>query len=68
MASDRYHRIALEMSVDGRGKIFLDGVEVKGFRGVEIKTGYNQATEVKLTMIANVTATIDGAQVEEVTE
>lgn len=47
------------------GTVMLDGVPVKGVRHIDIDAGYNQVTEVTLTLIAAVEMEIDGAQVSQ---
>ena len=45
------------------GKVWLDGIELHGVRGVSAKSEYNAVAEVTITMIAGVTGDIDGALV-----
>lgn len=46
-----------------KGKVLLDGMELKGVRGIEVKTWYNKVTEVTVTFIAGATLAIEDIKV-----
>jgi hypothetical protein len=57
LSSDKYHTIQVVFDAepfDSLRKIVLDGVELRGIREVEIRTRYDDVTEVTITLIANV--------------
>lgn len=70
MANDKFHHIEITLQPFERGHtlgtVKLDGEELSNVRGIKIESGYDQVTEVTLTVIANVTATINGAKVTEI--
>ncbi len=69
MSSDsKYHHFTIEVAAlptEGhtKGKVLMDGIELKGVRGVQLKTWYSEVTEVTLTFIAGATLLIDEIKV-----
>lgn len=64
------HKIQVELKTVNTGKtlgkVLLDDVELVGVRGIAIRAGYEGVTEVTITLLASVLATIEGANVTTV--
>lgn len=48
------------------GVVKLDGEELRNVRSIKIESGHNQVTEVTFTVIASVSAMVNGAKVTEI--
>ena len=68
-ASEFHHvEVTLQPFEQGHtlGTVKLDGEELRNVRGIKIESGYDQVTEITLTLIASVSATVNGAKVTEI--
>lgn len=68
MSSDKYHHFVIDVeAVPTRGhtkaKVLMDGIELKGVRGIKVKSWYSEVTEVTLTFVAGATLAIDKIEV-----
>lgn len=67
MTANQYHHITIVLhpydAGHTPGTVEIDGVPVKCVRGIKIEGGYNQVTEVTLTLLASVEVDADGAVV-----
>ncbi len=62
----KYHNIILSATAVPSNDDFvsLDGVKLRGVQEVDIKVAYNHVATVTITMIANINANIDNAEVK----
>jgi hypothetical protein len=70
LANDKFHHVEVTLQpFEHRhtlGVVKLDGEELSNVRSIKIESGHDQITEVTLTLIASVSATVNGAKVTEI--
>ncbi len=70
MANDKFHHVEVTLQPFEHshtlGTVKLDGEELSNVRGIKIESGYDKVTEITLTIIASVSATVNGAKVTEI--
>ena len=70
MANDKFHHVEVTLQPFEHGHtlgtVKLDGEELSNVRGIKIESGYDKVTEITLTIIASVSATVNGAKVTEI--
>jgi hypothetical protein len=70
LQSDKFHHVEVTLQpFEHRhtlGVVKLDGEELSNVRGVKIEAGHDQITEVTITLIASVSAMVNGAKVTEI--